>query len=242
MTTMAPALSKTSGEDSEGSPDRKEGGAGCHAPSQPALMICERAGECRRVRDCLRKEPHQRVTGCALNEARNHPAGCPFPKSVCVQWVEPVKHTSCDGCVHKGINFFMCGGCFNQMETMSNQEHRNYTPKEPEPAVPVMGVCEQCGAFTFDKDAAMCPCGGFILFPKEPEAEPVEAYNTVGECFYCANKSSCTFEFACDCIKWQEGNGWKHTRFVNEPKAEPGLVERIEALEREVRRLNNPAK
>ena len=42
MTTMAPALSKTSGEDSEGSPDRKEGGAGCHAPEQPALMsTCE---------------------------------------------------------------------------------------------------------------------------------------------------------------------------------------------------------
>jgi len=35
-----------------------------------------------------------------------------------------------------------------------------------------MGVCEQCGAFTFDKDAAMCPCGGFILFSKEPKAEP----------------------------------------------------------------------
>ena len=53
----------------------------------------------------------------------------------------------------------------------------HYTPKEPEPAAPVMGVCEQCGAFTFDKDAAMCPCGGFILFPKEPKAEPVVKEN-----------------------------------------------------------------
>ena len=57
-----------------------------------------------------------------------------------------------------------CGSC--------GIEHLNYTPKEPEPAAPVMGVCEQCGAFTFDKDAAMCPCGGFILFPKEPKDSP----------------------------------------------------------------------
>ena len=53
----------------------------------------------------------------------------------------------------------------------------NFTAVEPEPAAPVMGVCEQCGAFTFDKDAAMCPCGGFILFPKEPKAEPVVKEN-----------------------------------------------------------------
>jgi len=40
MTTMAPALSKTTGENSNGSPIRKEGGAGCHAPT-PTWRLCE---------------------------------------------------------------------------------------------------------------------------------------------------------------------------------------------------------
>jgi len=122
---------------------------------------------------------------------------CEAVPAWCKEWTpkqpEPVVHTSCEGCAHEGINFFMCGGCFNQMETMSNQVRRNYTPKQPEPAeqvtnweygkgglkqqtepaAPVIRVCEQCGAVARNSLVNICSsCGGRFVKPKEPKAEP----------------------------------------------------------------------
>jgi len=123
MTTMAPALSKTSGEDSEGSPDRKEGGAGCHAPPQPAQMICDHAGECKA--DCEHKVKHSKCAEC------ESPAGdtCPLPLAVCVPWGEKVKHYSCTKCSAEREETKQCDGC------LGNQGlRRNWTAKQPEPA------------------------------------------------------------------------------------------------------------
>ena len=80
---------------------------------------------------------------------------------------EPVKHTSCKGCVNgKNEDCFprqctgRCQGCSHDQRTimsLNTSPRRNWTPKEPEPAAPV--DCENI----LCKD---CP------LPKEPKAEP----------------------------------------------------------------------
>ena len=91
---------------------------------------------------------------------------------------EPVVHTSCEGCAHEGINFFMCGGCFNQMETMSNQIRRNYTPKEPEPAAKLnhhnfsSRPCSTCGWMKDGFCGCTIECHGDQWKAREPKAEP----------------------------------------------------------------------
>ena len=84
---------------------------------------------------------------------------------------EKVIHASCEGCAYEGINFFMCGGCFNHTETMSNQVRRNWTPKQPEPAAP--DVKEN---FTAKEGEAIrdfvTALFSFTEMPKEPKAAP----------------------------------------------------------------------
>ena len=115
---------------------------------------------------------------------------------------EPVVHTSCEGCAHEGINFFMCGGCFNQMETMSNQVRRNYTPKQPEPVVKK----------------------NFTAVEPEP-AVPVKSCDT---CRHCKG-NWCQKHDGTGGIHCHE-HGYPQWEYYlsKEPKAEPGLVSTVE--------------
>jgi len=119
---------------------------------------------------------------------------------------ESVKHTSCDGCVHKGINFFMCGGCFCHTETMSNQERSNWTPKQPEPVAPVK---------EFNSDLTLA----------EARIEQLEKVvkEIIAECYSCQYT---TYWKVLDIIKEVVGE----TGSPKEPKAEPGLVKDVQGI------------
>ena len=113
---------------------------------QPALMICNHAGEC--AVNCYEKTPHPESSVCSI-VPRFGFVICPFPKSVCVPWVraqdepEPVKHTSCKGCGNKrhtkpfdyetecSKTLQVCIDCYGWMNPNGLRKH--YTPKEPEP-------------------------------------------------------------------------------------------------------------
>jgi len=193
------------------------------APEQPAQMICNHAGECKA--DCEHKVKHSKCAEC------ESPAGdtCPLPLAVCVPWVEPVVHTSCEGCVHKGINFFMCGGCFNHMETMSNQEHRNYTPAQPEPAAPDSDILDDGHGSQW---SAWCPTCGHktmvIVRPGKVQCNSDECNQpepAAPDRCKCNNRPCSTCGWmsgpACQClIACLGGNQWK----PKEPEAAPGLA------------------
>jgi len=131
---------------------------------------------------------------------------CEAVPAWCKEWTpkqpEPVVHTSCEGCAHEGINFFMCGGCFNQMETMSNQVRRNYTPKQPEPVVKK----------------------NFTAVEPEP-AVPVKSCDT---CRHCKG-NWCQKHDGTGGIHCHE-HGYPQWEYYlsKEPKAEPGLVSTVE--------------
>ena len=118
---------------------------------QPALMICKYWKECNAK--CGLKIPHPEVPACRRIRKMVYSTGCPFPDAVCVPWVraqdepEPVKHTSCEGCGNKrhtkpfdyetecSKTLQVCIDCYGWMNPNGLRKH--YTPKEPEPAVPV---------------------------------------------------------------------------------------------------------
>ena len=220
-----------------------------HTP-QPAQMICNHAGECKREGYCERKRPHENLPACGFTISY-HPEGCPFPLAVCVPWVEPVKHYSCEGCSGlptRGDNGLDCADVCVDWKT---NLRRFYTPKEPEPAeqvtnweygkeglkqqpepaAPVIRVCEQCGAVARNSLVNICSsCSGRFVKPKEPKAEPVQdnriaAWSTVfGLCcelgmMKMKNTEAYTgIHRVCEFIRGLAG---KH---MQEPKGEPGLV------------------
>ena len=112
---------------------------------QPALMICKYWKECNAK--CGLKIPHPEVPACRRIRKMVYSTGCPFPDAVCVPWVDPVKHTSCEGCGNKrhtkpfdyetecSKTLQVCIDCYGWMNPNGLRKH--YTPKEPEPAVPV---------------------------------------------------------------------------------------------------------
>ena len=109
------------------------------APPQPALMICNHAGECGI--DCSEKEEHKYNALCPTRVGKNTSffPDCPFPNSVCVPWAEPVKHYLCDGCHHEysGIESQRCAACrdFDDINDAGQVYHQFWTPKQPEPVV-----------------------------------------------------------------------------------------------------------
>jgi len=208
MTTMAPALSKTSGEDSEGSPDRKEGGAGCHAPEQPAQMICDHAGECKFV-GCHHAGKHLRQDACK-GLCQNKDGG--IAGAVCVPWVEPMVHFSCEGC-NGSIRNGTCSNCLDpSLKKDGGWLRRNWTPKQPEPAAPVKS-CEDCkyqptgGIVCVD-----CNDGKTLIHrnwtPKEPEPVAQKAIRVPGFGYIPKGVEPVV----------------KENFTAVEPKAEPGLV------------------
>ena len=98
------------------------------APETPALMICNHAGECKTK--CGLKIPHLEVPECRIIRKMVYSTGCPFPDAVCVPWVEPVVHTSCEGCRDDGE--YKCKHWKTCFDTPLSERH-NYTPK-PGPA------------------------------------------------------------------------------------------------------------
>jgi len=157
----------------------------------PAQMICNHAGECDLMeKSCNRKTPHKRMSGCSSKEANAHPADCPFPDAVCVPWVEPVKHWTCDGCHHEhsAAESQRCAACRddNDVNDTGNYYHRFWTPAQSEPAAP---------------EAIRVPGFGYIPKRVEPvvkenftaeepkPAVPVETCSTCGD-KGCSNHSS----------------------------------------------------
>jgi len=119
------------------------------APETPALMICNHAGECKTK--CGLKIPHLEVPECRIIRKMVYSTGCPFPDAVCVPWVEPVKHYSCDGC-GGAILQGTCANCWDpSVRKDGSCLRRNYTPKEPEPAAKLnhhnfsSRPCSTCG-------------------------------------------------------------------------------------------------
>ena len=98
---------------------------------QPALMICNHAGECY-TGICTHKTPHGKILMC--NASTYHL----FPDAVCVPWVEPVVHTSCEGCASRPYHAGICAGCG---EPITGLRH-NYTPAQPEQLK--HRVCDGC--------------------------------------------------------------------------------------------------
>jgi len=290
------------------------------APSQPALMICNHAGECGQ-RLCGHREPHELHPKCSeccewISDAVCVPwvepvkhyscdgcAKCPKGRLWCVEvnecfdymhvnaiakplrrnWtpkepepaapeairvsgfgyipkgVEPVAHTSCEGCAHEGINFFMCGGCFNQMETMSNQVRRNYTPKEPEPAAPD-SLCLKCKhTDCWERSNTIITCAGFA--PKEPKAEPGLEVTLIGDlspCPFCGSiELSCNgHSVECDICRAEgptlqpipDGNSAKKMwnsrakKHVPTPQPAPVAESEIDKLDAAVDKFKNAMK
>jgi len=172
------------------------------APETPALMICNHAGECKTK--CGLKIPHLEVPECRIIRKMVYSTGCPFPDAVCVPWVEPVVHTSCEGCRDDGE--YKCKHWKTCFDTPLSERH-NYTPK-PGPAKHYdcvgchhehSGVVSQRCATCFDITDTNDGGWAYRRFwtAKEPEpAAPVDCENILCK----------------DCP------------LPKEPKAEPGLV------------------
>jgi len=143
----------------------------CPTP-QPALMICNHAGECKREEYCERKKPHEKLPACGFTISY-HPEGCPFPLAVCVPLVEPVVHTDCCGCDSWGEK---CRTCFPRYG--EDNIRRNYTPKEPEPAAKLnhhnfsSRPCSTCGWMKDGFCGCTIECHGDQWKAREPKAEP----------------------------------------------------------------------
>ena len=141
---------------------------------QPALMICKYWKECNAK--CGLKIPHPEVPACRRIRKMVYSTGCPFPDAVCVPWVDPVKHTSCEGCGNKrhtkpfdyetecSKTLQVCIDCYGWMNPNGLRKH--YTPKEPEPAAPNW---EQK---FWDLDRAWSKRYAEDIKFKEPKAEP----------------------------------------------------------------------
>jgi len=133
---------------------------------QPAQMICDHAGECKGDFYCADRVPHTKCSDCS------DPSCSQFSHRICVPWVEPVKESKelPDGMFSErnpnGQTYCERLWCEFRMQ--------KETPKQPEPAAPVIRVCEQCGAVARNSLVNICSsCGGGFVKPKEPKAEPV---------------------------------------------------------------------
>jgi len=167
---------------------------------QPALMICNHAGECKLDEAmCLGKKPHVKNSACSL------PRCSQFPNRICVPWVEPVKESdelpkdmfptrNPDGhtyCERLWCKFRMqkekakepepvkhCLNCAQRKPCLvifaKESEDIwccNWTPKQPEPAAPVKS-CATCKHENEMRAEASCcnDCDGYSAW--EPKAEP----------------------------------------------------------------------
>ena len=122
-------------------------------PETPTLMICNHAGECKFV-GCHHAVKHLRQDACK-GLCQNKDGG--IAGAICVPWVEPVVHYSCEGCSHllpeqsRGFQLPReCNGCWD----VACDIHRNYMPKQPEPAAPnhIANTSKKVEAEHFDCD------------------------------------------------------------------------------------------
>jgi len=139
---------------------------------QPALMICNHARECKFV-GCHHAAKHLRQDACKAL-CQNKDGG--IAGSVCVPWVEPAKHWTCDGCHHEhsAAESQRCAACrdYDDINDAGQVYHRFWTPAQPEPDAPVNRPCSTCGWMVGGLCGCTIACDGDQWKPRKPKAAP----------------------------------------------------------------------
>ena len=155
-------------------PKPPEGHGKDYPAEQPALMICNHAGECD-FSGCTHKDKHEENDDCCQ---RCDSVGG-IRGAVCVPWVEPVVHRECDGCAkYIPDTLLLCWPACADKQISGGWLRRNWTAKQPEPAAPG-NLCLQCKyADCWVRSNTIITCAGFA--PKEPEPAAPEAIRVPG--------------------------------------------------------------